>query len=62
MAGAAKSRQAGVPVYCGQLTGIYGLDPSHVLLQVLIQKGFKSNILELLIPESLLARFWKCGL
>jgi hypothetical protein len=28
---------------------------------VLILKRFKSCVLEMFIPESLRARFWKCG-
>jgi hypothetical protein len=35
--------------------------PCPVFLQMLILKGFKFNVLKLLIPESLPACFWNCA-
>jgi hypothetical protein len=35
--------------------------PLPVFLQLIIPKGFKSNLLELLIQKGLQAFFWKCG-
>jgi len=51
-----------MPLPVGPVTG--GLDcgaPLPVFLQMFILKRFKSNVLEVLIPESLQACFWKCG-
>jgi hypothetical protein len=39
----------------------HGVGPSPVFLQMFILKGFKFNVLEVLIPESLQACFWKWG-
>jgi hypothetical protein len=42
------------------LRDVYGLERPPVFLKLFIPKGFKFNILKLLIPGSLQAYFWKC--